>query len=86
MPRARGAKAPSSRFSSTVIRGHSLRPSGIWITPRRTTSWAGRPDRSSPRNRIFPAFGDSRPEMVRRVVVLPAPLGPMSVTISPGPP
>ena len=30
-----------------------------------------------------PAFGLSRPEIVRSVVVLPAPFAPMSVTISP---
>ena len=36
-----------------------------------------------PLNVIAPVRGRSRPEMVRRVVDLPAPLEPMSVTISP---
>ena len=32
---------------------------------------------------MLPFFGDRRPEMVRMVVLLPAPLPPMRVTISP---
>jgi hypothetical protein len=32
---------------------------------------------------IFPDFGFRKPEMTLRVVDLPAPLGPMSETISP---
>ena len=36
-----------------------------------------------PRKRIDPALGRMSPEMVRNVVVLPAPLVPMSVTTSP---
>ncbi len=33
---------------------------------------------------MLPAVGASSPEMQRRVVVLPAPLAPIRVTISPG--
>ena len=36
----------------------------------------------SPSKRISPPAGASRPEMVRRVVVLPAPFVPTSATIS----
>ncbi len=35
---------------------------------------------SSPANVIFPALAGVRPEIERRVVVLPAPLEPISVT------
>ena len=34
--RARAAKAPSSRFSSTVMSGNSVLPCGTWISPRST--------------------------------------------------
>ena len=46
-------------------------------------SWAGTVVRSLPWKVIEPAAGRSRPEMVRRVVVLPAPLVPIRVTTSP---
>ena len=38
---------------------------------------------SSPFQEIVPDVGRSRPEMVLSVVVLPAPLPPISATISP---
>src|ERR1700761_6933308 len=38
---------------------------------------------SSPFQEILPAVGRTRPEMVLRVVVLPAPLPPIKATISP---
>ena len=73
-------KAPSSRFSSTDMSGKIRRPSGEWATPRLTTSCAGTPSRRVPSKTTVPATGRSRPDRVRRVVVLPAPLVPMSVT------
>ena len=60
-----------------------MRPSGTWQRPRATILWAGSLVMSSPRNSILPALGRSRPEMVRSVVVLPAPLPPMRVTMDP---
>ncbi len=39
---------------------------------------------TSPLKRTSPAIGGSSPESVSRVVVFPAPLGPMSATTSPG--
>src|ERR1700742_3021215 len=39
---------------------------------------------SSPFQEMVPAVGRSSPEMVLRVVVLPAPLPPIKATISPG--
>ena len=46
-------------------------------------SCAGTVEISSPRKRIEPVRGELRPEMERRVVDLPAPLEPISVTTSP---
>ena len=43
----------------------------------------GRPWISLPSKRIVPFFGEIRPEIVRSVVDLPAPLEPISETISP---
>ena len=42
-----------------------------------------RPTRSSPLNRIVPRLGLLMPWIERRVVDLPAPFAPISVTISP---
>ena len=76
--------APRSRFSDTVIRGKIRRPSGDWAIPRRTISSAAVRSIRLPSNVTCPWRGRSRPEIVRSVVDLPAPLDPMSVTISPG--
>ena len=76
--------APSSRFSVTVIRGKMRRPSGLWAMPRAATSWPFNPDTRCPSNLISPRFSLINPEIARIVVDLPAPLPPMSVTISPG--
>ena len=46
-------------------------------------SWAATVVRSLPWKVIDPAAGRSSPEIVRRVVVLPAPLVPIRVTTSP---
>ena len=53
--------------------------------PTRTSSWAGVFEMSLPSNSTVPSRGWSSPLIVLRVVVLPAPLEPMSVTISPRP-
>ncbi len=67
----------------TVIRPKIRRPSGDWPMPARTWSWAGIVVMSRPSNSIRPALGRSSPWIVRSVVVLPAPLAPSRVTISP---
>ncbi len=77
------AKAPSRRLSSTVSRGKIRRPSGEWASPRMVTSWAGVESIRWPSNQISPDSGRIRPEMVRNVVVLPAPLVPTRVTTWP---
>ena len=59
------------------------RPSGDWLMPLATTSWAGVPSRRSPSNQISPSRGRSSPLIVLSVVDFPAPFEPMSVTISP---
>jgi hypothetical protein len=41
----------------------------------------GRPSMRAPSNQIAPADSFTSPEMARRVVLLPAPLAPMMVTI-----
>ena len=52
--------------------------------PRSTSWWAGTPTMSSPvEPDACPTSPGRRPEMVLSVVVLPAPLPPMRVTISP---
>ena len=61
----------------------SCGPSGTWLMPSRTIFSAGMVVMSCPLNVIEPVRERRRPEMVRRVVDLPAPLAPISVTISP---
>ena len=65
------------------MRGKMRRPSGEWAMPIAATSWPGRPVMSRPWKKIRPVRGGTMPEIERSVVVLPAPLEPMSVTISP---
>jgi hypothetical protein len=59
------------------------RPSGDSEMPSPTISWAGVSPISRPANRIDPSRGGVSPEIERRVVDLPAPFEPISVTISP---
>src|SRR6185437_2342010 len=72
-----------SRFSITVMPGKMPRPSGDWHSPRRTRRSARSLEMSSPSNRIRPLLSGRSPEMARMVVVLPAPLAPISATTSP---
>ena len=65
------------------MRGKSRRPSGDWEIPLLTTSWADAFVMSRPWNRIRPWRGWLMPLIDRSVVDFPAPLAPMSVTISP---
>ena len=80
---SRRVNAPISRFSSTVMRGKIRRPSGDCAIPISATVWPGRPWISAPLKTIRPVRGGTIPEIERSVVDLPAPLAPMSVTISP---
>ena len=72
------------RFSFTDRVEKILRPSGACETPMKTISCAGIPLSDLPSMRMSPSRGRSSPLTVRRVVVLPAPLAPISATISPG--
>ncbi len=65
------------------MRGKIFRPSGACDSPRVTTSYAGTPARARPAYVMEPERGRRSPEIALRVVVLPAPLAPISVTISP---
>ena len=75
--------APISRFSRTLMRGNSLRPSGDWLMPDLTMSCGRIPRTSLPANVIVPRRGRVMPWIDRSVVDLPAPLAPIRVTISP---
>src|SRR5215472_16123046 len=81
--RASTDRAPTSRFSLTDMVGKSCRPSGTWAMPRATTWEEGRPSSRSPANSMAPVRSGRRPEIARRVVVLPAPCPPISATTSP---
>ena len=75
--------APIARFSSTLRLEKIILPSGTWQSPLATILCAGSPAMGSPKNEMEPDAGRSNPEIVRSVVVLPAPLPPMRVTIAP---
>ena len=76
-------RAPSSRFSSTVIVGKSWRPSGTWAIPPATTAADDSPLIRRPSSSTVPRRSGRRPQIARSVVVLPAPFEPISATISP---
>ena len=75
--------APICRFSITLMRAKTPRPSGTRANPRRTSVWVGIPRIDSPNSSICPPQAKS-PVRALSVVVLPAPLAPISVTSSPG--
>ena len=60
-----------------------MRPSGLWATPFVTISCAGRRWIGSPSSSTSPDTDRNKPEIVRSVVVLPAPLLPIRLTIWP---
>src|SRR6185503_5251758 len=76
-------KPPISRFSRTVSAGKTRRPSGTRAMPAALRAWAGSRLTSAPAKVIFPFLGKSDPATPRSVVLLPAPLAPIRVTISP---
>ena len=75
--------APSIRFSKTVMRENTCRPSGESATPMDTISCGGVSVISRSLKRIEPWRGGVRPDIERSVVDLPAPFEPISVTHSP---
>ena len=77
-------KAPVRRFSSTVRPGKTRRPSGTCAMPRATIFSGASLSIRSPAKRISPPEGRARPEIVRSVVLFPAPFEPMMVTMPPG--
>ena len=76
-------KEPIRRFSRTVISGKIRRPSGTWTTPSSTTWCDSSLPRSFPSKVMVPDFGRTSRDTFFRVVDLPAPLAPSTVTISP---
>ena len=75
----------SSRFSSMLIRPRMARPSGTSTMPSATARWAGSRVTSRPSRSTRPRAGVSRPATASRVLLFPAPFGPMRVTIWPVP-
>ena len=63
--------------------GKHPRPSGDWLIPSLTRSYDGRWVMSLPSKMTLPSRTFRSPEIVFKVVVLPAPLAPISVVISP---
>src|SRR4051794_1155877 len=82
-PRSRCATAPSRRFSRTVSRPKMRRPSGQCEMPSSTIRCGEAWLMSFPSYRIAPCDGRSSPEIVRSVVVFPAPFEPIRATSSP---
>src|SRR5688500_4048198 len=76
-------KPPISRFSRTVSAGNTRRPSGTSAMPAAARWYAGMRVTSLPSNTILPRRGSMAPATPRMVVLLPAPLAPMRVMISP---
>ena len=73
------------RFSSTLRKVNTWRPSGTSTTPARATASASRPSMRRPSNSMLPLAGSITPAMVLSSVVLPAPLAPSTATMRPGP-
>src|SRR5258706_2798511 len=75
--------APRMRFSRTDRLPKIRRPSGQCEMPRATIRSVDARWMSAPSNVIAPGEGRSSPEIVRSVVVLPAPFEPIRATSSP---
>lgn len=71
------------RFSQTVMRGNSLRPSGESARPIETRWAEPVPSMRRPSIRMLPDETFFRPISALSVVLLPAPLEPTSATIRP---
>src|SRR4051812_20738918 len=75
--------APSMMFSRTVSPGKMRRPSGTCASPSRTICSGLSVSIRLPANHTSPDVGRIKPEIVRNVVLFPAPLAPSKVTTSP---
>ena len=75
--------APICKFSNTVMRGKMRRPSGACAILARTISWVGSWVISRPSKTMLPSRAHGVPQIVIIKVDFPAPLAPISVTISP---
>ena len=73
------------RFSSTVIRAKTWRPSGTCDRPREIIFSGDIFCRFVPLSSIVPDTAGISPDIACRVVVLPAPFAPISETSSPSP-
>ena len=71
------------RFSATVMRGNTCRPSGHSASPRRTRSSIVMRVMSSPASTTRPPLIGNAPIAAFSRVVLPAPFGPIIAVISP---
>jgi len=66
------------------MRGKMRRPSGDWAIESRAILWVGSLVMSWPSKTMLPSLARGRPKIVIIKVVLPAPLAPISATISRG--
>ncbi len=76
---------PSSRFSSTVMGPNNCLPSGICTSLRDTIPSTPTESMRRPWKVILPLAIRTTPEIALSKVLLPAPLAPTMVTISPSP-
>jgi hypothetical protein len=70
-------------LSRTDSSGNTSRPSGTCESPRCTIAAGSIAVMFSPLNSTVPLRGSMMPEIVLRIVVLPAPLLPSTVTMRP---
>src|SRR5437588_6006547 len=77
-----GARSAKAMFSNTVRCGYN---EYCWNTKATSRSAGAPPVTSRPSIRIEPRSGISSPAIRRKVVVLPAPVGPSKATNSPSP-
>ena len=78
------ASAPICRFSATLMRGKIRRPSGDCAMLMRAIRCVGIAVMSTPSNTMRPVLARGLPKIDIISVDLPAPLAPISATISPG--
>ena len=77
--------APIRRLSLTLISGKTRRPSGTMTMPILTMASGAAPSIRFPAKCTVPLRSRRRPVMARRIELLPAPLAPISATVSPSP-
>ena len=70
-------------FSRMVMLGNRRTFWNVRAMPRPVTWCGSSPRTDSPSNKMSPSVASTRPEIALKNVVLPAPLGPITLTISP---